>query len=321
MNLFFKTFSKILCSLCKKAPFFSLRLLQNWSFTQVNSQFFSCASLKNEAFFIRDRVFLQALCIVFSLVVASCSFNRAIFDTGIVGEPLPDTVKLRDIYYENFDGVKIHANLFYTQEKVKGSVFLLKGQSGDIKLWYDAIEVMLRNGFHVFTFDYEGFGNSEGKPSHKNLLDDSQLLLEEFGRIDDIKNTKKILWGFSVGANLAVKLAYENQGVFDYIILDSPYTSQRSTSLKLVPILVKPIALITAKSSYSSKKLIGNINGTPILIVHSIEDQQSPYTEGEILFKLAKKPKLFFESLGPHCYSLIDYEKLYIERVNKLLRY
>ncbi len=258
---------------------------------------------------------------VAAFVITSCSFNKAVYDTRAVGELLPDTVIYRDIYYENAIGKKIHANLFFTQKEARGSVFLLKGRSGDIKLWYDVIDVMLRNGFHVFAFDYEGFGNSEGKPTHKNLLSDSQLLLDEFEQINELENTKKIVWGFSIGANLAVKLAYDNPKTFDYVILDSPYISQRSASLRSIPTLLKPLAFFSAKSPYASKKLIGKIGKTPILIVHSIEDQQSPYTEGEKLFKLANKPKLFFESFGPHCYSLIDYEQLYLERVNKLFRY
>ncbi len=171
------------------------------------------------------------------------------------------------------------------------------------------------------SFDYQGVGGSEGKPAQKNALEDSQLYLNLLVNREDVKGTDIIFWGFGLGANLAVKLAYDNPDKADYIILDSPYTSGRAITLKITPWYLKPFVFPFIRSGHASKKLLPKIKQTPVLIVHSIEDQVVPYKMGEELFEIANQPKLFFESLGPHGYSLIDYEDLYWERVDKLLTY
>lgn len=60
-------------SLCKNKPFFSLRLLQNWLFTKINTQCFSFASLKNESLFVKDILVLICLVLVLSVGFSSCN--------------------------------------------------------------------------------------------------------------------------------------------------------------------------------------------------------------------------------------------------------
>lgn len=254
-------------------------------------------------------------------IAFSCGYNPAIFDTSVQGKFIPDTVAYEDIYLKNSSDLQLHACFFKTQSAPQGTVFLFPGNSGDISLWYDVISVMLRNRFQVFSFEYQGIGKSDGKPSQKNVLEDSQLFLEYLEHRLDTSQTGLIFWGFDLGAGLAVKLAFDNPGTADYIILDSPYTSKREISMAVSPWYLKPFLFPFCYSLYSPGKLIDKIGQTPILIVHSVEDQVIPYRMGEELYNLADKPKLFFESLGPHGYAILDYEKLYMERVEKLLTY
>lgn len=263
------------------------------------------------------KVLIQVISIF--LLISSCSFNNAYFDTSKHGVFLPDSLNYEEIYLNNRNGIALYACLMKPKSTPRGTVFLLSDNSGDVKLWYDVSSIMLKHGFQVFSFDYQGFGNSDGKPTHKNILSDSQLMLNYLRKRDDTRHLPLIGWGFGVGGNLAVKLAYDNPSAFDYLILDSPISSQREMVLTNTPGLLKPFVFPFAVSQYASKKLIQKIKKTPILIVHSIEDQIVPYKMGEELYQEANKPKLFFETLGPHGYALIDYEKLYMERVDKLL--
>ena len=257
--------------------------------------------------------------IVIYILFSSCSFNKAYFDTSEHGVFFPDSLDYEEIYLSNRNGIKLYACLMKPKTIPRGTVFLLSDNSGDVKLWYDVSSVMLKHGFQVFSFDYQGFGNSEGKPTHKNILSDSQLMLNYLCKRDDIKNVPLIGWGFGIGGNLAVKLAYDNPYTFNYLILDSPTSSQRDMVLNNTSGLIRPFVFPFTVSQYASKKLIQKIKKTPVLIVHSLEDQIVPYKMGEEVFQKANNPKLFFEALGPHGYTLIDYEKLYMERVEKLL--
>ncbi len=95
-------------SLCKKTPFFSLRLLQNWSFTQVKFQFISFASLKNEAFFIRDRVFLQPLFILLVTVLSSSN----IYAQPVASFTCSDSTACETLF-TNFINTSTGSNLTY----------------------------------------------------------------------------------------------------------------------------------------------------------------------------------------------------------------
>lgn len=252
---------------------------------------------------------------------ASCSYNPSVFDIANKGKALPDTASYEEIFLQSNSGVSLYACFFLPAGDVKGTVLMLTGNSGDIALWYDLTSIMLKNGFQVLSFDYQGIGKSGGNPTSKNILDDSQIILDMICQREDVRQTDIILWGFALGADLAVKLAYDNPSTVDYLILDSPYASKRAITFEISPWYIKPFIYPFCFSAYSSRKLISQLHQIPVLIVHSVEDQVVPYKMGEELFRQANKPKIFFESLGPHGYALIDHEELYMERVEKLLRY
>lgn len=264
--------------------------------------------------------FIPALIVVF-LILASCSYNPSIFNVTQQGELMPDTTQFEKIYLRNNTGKELYGCLFKPAGEVRGTVFLLTSNSGDIALWYDVTSIMIKNGFQVLSFDYQGIGKSNGEPDYNNALEDSQLYLDMMKSREDVKGTKIIFWGFGLGADLAVKLAFDNPNTADYLVLDSPYTSKRAITIHTTPWYLKPFVYPFVYSGFSAKNLLPQISDTPILIVHSTEDQVVPYKMGEQLFQIANPPKLFFESLGPHGYSLIDHEDLYMERIEKLWTY
>lgn len=259
--------------------------------------------------------------IVFVVVLNSCSYNPSIFDTSQQGEIMPDTVRYEKIYLSNNAGHELFGCMFKPADKIRGTVLLLSSNSGDVALWYDVTSIMLNNGFQVLSFDYRGIGNSEGEPDYKGALEDSQLYLDLLLQREDVKGTEIIFWGFGLGADMAIKLAFDNSGVADYIVLDSPYTSKRAITTHVTPLFFKPFVFSFVNSGFSTKKLLRQIKDTPLLIIHSAEDQVVPFKMGEKLYDVANQPRLFFESLGTHGYSLNDYEGLYMERIEKLLTY
>jgi hypothetical protein len=249
----------------------------------------------------------------------SCSFNHAFFKRQPSEIDIPDSVYVEYFSIKNSSDKKISAALFKPLGEVKATVFMIKGNSGDISKWYDIISIMLRNGYQVFTYDFEGMGESEGRATHKNVLTDSQLLLKNIRKRDDVKGKKLILWGFSFGGNLAVKLAVNNPGVFDLMVIEGAFSSQRSVTIKRLPWIAKPLAVFSAHSPYPSKRIISDIKRLPVIVVHSVEDKQIPFSMGTQLFKAANEPKLFFEILGEHCNGLKDYEEEYFQKVGKML--
>ncbi|MBN2486975.1 MAG: alpha/beta fold hydrolase [Bacteroidales bacterium] len=249
----------------------------------------------------------------------SCAFNRAFFKKEPVLIDLPDSVNVEFITNTNRSGEILSAAFFKPAGEAKATIFMLKGNSGDISSWYNIISVLLKNNYQVFTFDYEGMGESEGRASHRNVLTDSQLFLKQVKKRSDVKNKKLILWGFSFGGNLAVKLAHNNPGVFDLMVLEGAFTSQRAVSLIKMPKILKPFVFFMARSPYSSLKLLPKAENLPLLVVHSVEDKEIPFRMGLKLYNNANQPKMFFEVLGNHCQALLLYEEEYMKKIDKLL--
>jgi dienelactone hydrolase len=264
---------------------------------------------------------LKCFLLAFSLtlLLSSCSYNRAFFKHQQAMLDLPDTVNKEIISIKNSQGKKVSGVFFKPSVEPKATVFMLKGNNGDITEWYDLISIMLKHGYQVFTFDYEGMGESEGRATHKNVLTDCQLFLKQLRKLPDVKEKRLILWGFSFGGNLAVKLTNNNPGIFDLVILEGAFTSQRKAAIQRIPWVLKPFAFCLATSPYASKKYIDKLDGTPVIVVHSVEDKEIPYRMGEEIFKKAQEPKQFFEVLGDHCSALKYYQDEYFANIDKML--
>src|SRR5207249_12135413 len=53
-------------------------------------------------------------------------------------------------------------------------ILLLHGNTGNISHWMHFYQAWLELGVNVFTFDYRGFGRSEGKPGEEETYRDAQ---------------------------------------------------------------------------------------------------------------------------------------------------
>ncbi|HEY2721152.1 MAG TPA: alpha/beta fold hydrolase [Chitinophagaceae bacterium] len=199
------------------------------------------------------------------------------------------------------DGCKIvclfvHSN---TREK-KGSIFLLHGRVGNASRYSYYVKPLVKEGFDIFIADWRGYGKSEGRANHLNVAEDSKLALMHFLSMKETRNSRKILWGLSIGGQVAIHLAKEFRGYFDALVTEGSISSFKQAARDYYHKALQ----VFVKEPYSAAHDIKEIVDLPKLIIHSTEDNEISFQNAETLFRNAKEPKSLLKIKGNHLYGL-----------------
>jgi hypothetical protein len=198
-------------------------------------------------------------------------------------------------------------------ESARGTVLFSHGNAGTIADRLESIEVFRDLGLNVFIYDYGGYGNSSGKPSEKRCYADVRVawkyVTESRGEAPD----RVVLFGRSLGAGPTLELA---QAVTPgAVVIESAFISTTQMGKELLPFI--PVGWFV-RHRFDNAKKIGGIT-SPILVVHSPEDDIIPYRHGQHLFELASEPKAFLEIHGDHNAGWYESGTLYTEGIAKFL--
>uniref|UniRef100_A0A669DNH5 Abhydrolase domain containing 12, lysophospholipase n=1 Tax=Oreochromis niloticus TaxID=8128 RepID=A0A669DNH5_ORENI len=90
-------------------------------------------------------------------------------------------------------------------------------------------KVLSSLGYHVVTFDYRGWGDSEGSPSESGMTSDALFIYDWLKRRTD-KTLPLYIWGHSLGTGVAtnvVRRLCDRGSPPDALILESPFTNIR----------------------------------------------------------------------------------------------
>jgi fermentation-respiration switch protein FrsA (DUF1100 family) len=154
---------------------------------------------------------------------------------------------------------------------------------GDIREW---LEDMRQVGFSVFSYDYQGYGTSEGKPSENAAYADESAAYDFLALNLGTPPDHIIIFGRSVGTGPAVQLATRRPAAG--LVLQSPFLSafRVLTRIPLLPF-----------DKFPNYKRISHVH-CPVLIMHGTKDSIIGMWHGQKLFELAKEPKQFVTIAG-----------------------
>ena len=277
-------------------------------------------------------IFAILLLILFS----SCSFNRIFLkpdkvptgakkltmagpkDTTIIyfspEEHQPTWIKNRrdtidlgftieSVVFKSTNGNKLNGWILKPKNQTASITILhLHGNAGFLLNQYQLIAPLIKNGFQVFMFDYSGFGFSEGKATRKNILVDALSAFDYIKNRPEVKNTKLVIYGQSLGGQLSAVVAEKKQNEVDGLVVEGGYSSDKDAAADRAGIFGR----ILVKQTYSAKESIKNFH-KPVLVIHSTEDNVIPLRLGKKLFDSANSPKEFYEIKKPHIYGVYYY--------------
>lgn len=215
-------------------------------------------------------------------------------------------VGYEDVFLDTEDGVRLHG-WYIPFHGSKRTLLFFHGNAGNISHRGASVEIFLRLGLNVFIFDYRGYGKSQGKPDEDGLYRDARaawryLTSERETRPEDI-----ILFGRSLGGTVAAELAAEVQP--GGLILESTFSSARDMANVVLPFLSR---LILLRYDFDTAAHVRQV-ASPVLVLHSPDDEIIPFRLGEKVFQAANEPKSFVRMRGGHnngiTMSQPDYER------------
>jgi pimeloyl-ACP methyl ester carboxylesterase len=127
---------------------------------------------------------------------------------------------------------------------------MFHGNAGNIGHRLPIAKVLTADlGYNVFFVEYRGYGFSSGDPNEKGLNIDAQTALDYIRGREDLKDTKIVIYGQSLGGAVAINLVNRNQkqGDIAALMLENTFLSIRS----LIPRFVLPclLTLLTRAAS------------------------------------------------------------------------
>ncbi len=211
---------------------------------------------------------------------------------------------IESVVFERSNGNKLNGWVLKPKNKIPTITLLhFHGNAGFLISQYQAITPLIKYGFQVFVFDYSGFGFSEGQATRENVLIDANSALSYVKSRPDIKDTKLVIYGQSLGGHLAAVVAEKRQADIDGLVIGGAFSSHKDIAAKTAGIFGR----ILVSEKYSAFKSIRSFK-KPVLVIHSTEDEVIPFKMGQKIFDNANAPKEFYKIkkchiCGPEFYA------------------
>lgn len=203
-------------------------------------------------------------------------------------------------------------------QKPKGTILFFHGAGGNVTSYTFMTMPLVEAGYQVMMIDFRGYGKSTGKPTHLNIAQDGQAILDYLLQRKDVKGTKVILYGASMGSQIAVKLAKENEPKIAALILDGTISSFTDIALHHAPAEHHPM-IKQMPSPYAAKEDIKAVRKIPVLFIHSKEDKEVPFAHTETVYNNASGKKTLLVYEGKHLEAMKWDAPKVINAINQLV--
>jgi len=234
---------------------------------------------------------IRSILIIYILI----GFWAFFFSDRLIFLPRPSS------YQTNQDFVKLKSRnrtqitgIYLPLPKAEYTILYSHGNGEDLGEILPRLRDLRDIGFNIFSYDYQGYGTSQGRPSVAGAYQDVNAAYEYLTQKLGIPANKIIVYGRSVGGGPSVDLA-SRQPVAG-LVIESSFT----TAFRVVTgIPVYPF------DKFPNIDNIKNVN-CPVLVIHGNADRVIPFSHGQQLFAMVDQPKLSFWVNGAGHLNLLE---------------
>ena len=178
------------------------------------------------------------------------------------------------------DGETLSAFLLRPANKSQArpvTILTFHGNAGNIGHRLPVAKVLVNDvNCSVLMLEYRGYGLSTGTPNEKGLVIDAQAGLDYIRSRKDLKDSKIVVFGQSIGGAVAIDLVSKNQHNTDIkaLMLENTFLS----IAKMIPSAVPAAKWLTpfCHEYWRSEAMISKITNVPILFLSGLQDEIVP---------------------------------------------
>jgi fermentation-respiration switch protein FrsA (DUF1100 family) len=223
----------------------------------------------------------------------------------LTASPKDIGLEFENITLTTSDEERLHG-WFVPADSARGVVLFFHGNAGNISHRLDSIAIFNRLGLDTLIIDYRGYGESSGKPSEQGTYLDAQAAWDYLVSERGVSAERIIIFGRSLGGAVGAWLGSQRRPAA--VIIESSFTSGVEMAKRLYPFL--PAGLIT-RLRYPVVEYASHLQ-SPVLVVHSRDDEIIPFEMAEKIFEAVNQRKAFLELRGDHNAGFYISRQLYI---------
>ncbi|BBD63598.1 hypothetical protein NIES2109_64730 (plasmid) [Nostoc sp. HK-01] len=217
------------------------------------------------------------------------------------GHPNNANLSFKSIKIISENDIQLDGWFVFSQNQLsRGTIIHFHGNSCNITNHWAFIDWIPSLGFDLLTFDYRGYGKSDGTPSFKGVFNDCCAVIKFARQNSLVSNRSFIFLGQSLGGAFLIRAIAENldKDILG-IILDSSFASFSEMALSKFPLVPQTLGRELLNkygitNEFDPENFIDKLKINKIFI-HSKKDIVVPYNLGERLYQLAPEPKQFLK--------------------------
>jgi fermentation-respiration switch protein FrsA (DUF1100 family) len=207
-------------------------------------------------------------------------------------------LRYESVDFRSADGTRLSGWFVPALGAPLGTVVHFHGNAQNMTAHFPFVAWLPAEGFNVFTFDYRGYGSSEGKPGRKGVYQDCVAALDYVRGRRDVDTDAIVVLGQSLGgANAIAVLGGGGTPEVRAVAIDSSFYSYRLIAqdkigqIPVLSLLRRPLAYLLVTDGLSPGPFVEGVSPTPLLVFHSTDDQVVPYRHAQMLYASAGEPK------------------------------
>jgi fermentation-respiration switch protein FrsA (DUF1100 family) len=219
------------------------------------------------------------------------------------------------VHYPSANGRILYGVYFPAVGPPKGIIVHFHGNYGNVSNHFPLALFLVRRGFDVLSFDYEGYGASEGHPTPEHLLEDGVASVHYAQGRDKTLNVG--VFGQSLGGSTAIQVA-AREPLVKAAVIEAAFSGHRAMSRAVLKRSAwlwpfYPFAPFFLSTHYDAIDVVDKIAPRPIFFIHGDADTIVPVDMSKKLFAAAKEPKELWivpgaNHLEAHKRAPVDYE-------------